>query len=168
MAGYMLLGATWLIMKTEGGVQTTARRWAWVAGAATIGGIGLVSVLTPFLQPAYMQRWFAFPAILYTAPVPLLVLACIYFLVDGLRKGRDIAPFLASLGLFIISFIGLGISFYPMIVPPGLSIWEAAAPRDSLAFLSVGAFVLIPIILIYTAFSYYVFRGKVAHGSGYH
>jgi cytochrome d ubiquinol oxidase subunit II len=168
MAGYMLLGATWLVMKTEGGVQTAARRWAWPAGAATIVAIGLVSLITPFLQPVYMQRWFAFPAILYTAPVPLLVAICVFVLADGLRKGREVSPFLASLGLFVTSFAGLGISFYPMIVPPALSIWDAAAPRDSLAFLSVGSFILIPVILIYTAFSYYVFRGKVATGSGYH
>ncbi|MDP4594603.1 MAG: cytochrome d ubiquinol oxidase subunit II, partial [Beijerinckiaceae bacterium] len=168
VAGYMLLGATWLIMKTEGDVQKAAVRFAWVSGVATFAAIGLVSIITPFLQPVYMARWFAFPAIVYTAPVPLLVLACGYWLFDGLLRGRDSAPFLAALGLFVCSFIGLAISFYPMIVPPGLSIWDAAAPRDSLAFLSVGSFILIPVILIYTAFSYYVFRGKVADSSGYH
>ena len=155
-------------MKTDGRVRSLARFWAWIAGGATIVAIGLVSLITPLLQPVYLERWFGYPAVLYVAPVPLLVLACAAILAIGLRRGQDTIPFLASLGLFVLSFIGLGISFYPMIVPPGLSIWQAAAPNSSLAFLSAGSFVLIPIILIYTAFSYYVFRGKIAHDSGYH
>lgn len=168
ICGYALLGSTWLVMKTEGELQNRGIRFARIAGAATLVFIAAVSLITPFLQPVYMERWFAFPAIIYTAPVPLLVLLFSYLLFDGLRKGRDTMPFLASLGLFVASYIGLAISFYPMIVPPDMTLWAAAAPRESLAFLSVGAFILIPIILAYTAFSYYIFRGKTAVSAGYH
>lgn len=168
IAAYMLLGSTWLIMKTHGGAEQVGRRFAWPCALATLAAIGLVSLITPFLQPVYMQRWFAFPAIIYTAPVPLLVLVCTWLLFKGLREERPAQPFLAAVGIFIVTFVGLGISFYPMIVPPALTIAQAAAPHESLAFLSVGAFILIPIILAYTAYSYWVFRGKAATGAGYH
>ncbi len=168
MAGYMLLGSTWLIMKTAGGAQDMGYRIAWFSAVATLSGIGLVSLATPFLQPVYFSRWFGFPQIVLLSPVPLAVAALALFLFDSLRKERETAPFLASLGLFALSFAGLGVSFYPRIVPPDITIPMAAAPRESLAFLSAGAFVLIPIILIYTAYSYYVFRGKVASAAGYH
>jgi len=116
-----------------------------------------------------MTRWFAWPQILYSGPVPLLLAADAYLLSSGLRERRELTPFLASLGLFVISYIGLGVSFYPYIVPTSLTIWQAAAPQNSLAFLLVGASVLVPIILTYTAYSYWVFRGKVnAHAGGYH
>ncbi|MGE3247053.1 MAG: cytochrome d ubiquinol oxidase subunit II, partial [Beijerinckiaceae bacterium] len=99
IAGYALLGATWLVMKTEGGARETGKRFALPAAAATLAAIGIVSLITPFLQPVYMERWFAFPAILYTAPVPLLVLACAYLLWRSLNRGNDTLPFLAALGL---------------------------------------------------------------------
>jgi cytochrome bd ubiquinol oxidase subunit II len=115
-----------------------------------------------------MARWFAWPAILYSAPVPLFVALAAFVLLDGLRQHREAAPFLAAQALFVLCYIGLGISFYPFIVPPSVTIWSAAAPDSSLAFLLVGAGVLIPIILAYTAWSYWVFRGKVDPSAGYH
>jgi cytochrome d ubiquinol oxidase subunit II len=160
LAGYALLGATWLILKTEGELQARARHLARLSGLATIGFIIAVSLWTPFLNPLYMSRWFAFPQILYTAPVPLLVALCVVALHHGLTSGRERLPFLAAQGLFILSYVGLGISFYPYIVPPSLSIWDAAAPPESQAFLLVGTAVLIPLILAYTAYAYWVFRGK--------
>ena len=166
--GYALLGATWLVMKTEGELQETSRKQAWVTGAATIVLIGAVSLWTPFLEPIYFARWFAWPAMLFSAIVPLLVLVCIYGLYTGLRDKSDYRPFFSSLGLFVLCFVGLGISFYPYIVPPSLSIWDAAAPDKSLGFLLVGALVLVPLILAYTAYSYWVFRGKVDPHEGYH
>ncbi len=166
--GYALLGATWLVMKTEGELQETARKQAWITGAATIVLIGAVSLWTPFLEPIYFARWFAWPAMLFSAIVPLLVLVCIYGLYIGLRDKSDYRPFLSSLSLFILCFAGLGISFYPFIVPPSLSIWDAAAPDKCLGFLLVGALVLMPLILAYTAYSYWVFRGKVDPHEGYH
>jgi cytochrome bd ubiquinol oxidase subunit II len=160
LAGYALLGATWLVLKTEGELQARARHLARLSGLATIGFIAAVSLWTPLLNPLYMSRWFAFPQILYTAPVPLLVALCVLALHHGLNSGRELVPFLAAQGLFVLSYIGLGISFYPYILPPSLSIWDAAAPPESQAFLLVGTAVLIPLILAYTAYAYWVFRGK--------
>ena len=166
--GYALLGATWLIMKTSGDLQERARRFAWITALATLALIGLVSLITPFLDPIFMQRWFAWPAIVYVAPVPIFVALAALALIWGLYKRREAMPFLAAIALFVLSYIGLGISFYPYIVPPSLTIWDAAAPDSSLKFLLVGACVLIPLILGYTAWAYWVFRGKVDPNASYH
>jgi cytochrome d ubiquinol oxidase subunit II len=166
--GYALLGATWLVMKTEGKVQARAYRLAWLAALGTLGLIGIVSLWTPLLNAQFMARWLAWPAVLYTAPVPLLVALAAFVLLSGLAKRREVSPFLAAIALFVLSYIGLGISFYPYIVPTSITIWSAAAPDASLKFLLVGAAVLIPLILGYTAWSYWVFRGKVHHASSYH
>jgi cytochrome bd ubiquinol oxidase subunit II len=168
VVGYALLGATWLVMKTEGTLQERSRRQALIAAVVTIALIGVVSQWTPFLHPVYFTRWFAWPTVIFSAIVPLLIAACAYYLYTGLRDKNDYRPFLASLGLFILCFIGIGISFYPYIVPPSLTIWEAAAPDKSLRFLLVGAVVLLPMILAYTAYSYWVFRGKINPDEGYH
>jgi cytochrome d ubiquinol oxidase subunit II len=166
--GYALLGATWLIWKTENHVQRRAYDIAlWVA-PATLLLIGLVSVWTPFLNPVYMQRWLAWPQFLLVVPVPLAVFGAAFILLKGLMKRREASPFLASQALFILCFVGLGISFYPHIVPNSVTIWQAAAPDNSLSFLLVGAAVLVPLILAYTAYSYWVFRGKVNAVGGYH
>ncbi len=167
VVGYALLGAGWLILKTEGELQERARRFAWMTGIGTLALIGLVSLITPFLNPIYMQRWFAWPAIVYSAPVPVFVALAALALFWGLYARRDAVPFLASVALFALSFIGLGISFYPYILPPAITIQDAAAPDSSLKFLLVGALVLLPLILGYTAWAYWVFRGKVGT-SGYH
>ena len=166
--GYVLLGATWLIMKTEGAIQQRMRGYARLAGIATLAAIGLVSILTPFQDPVYWERWFAWPAMLYSGIVPLLLAVAAWTLYTGLRDKRDATPFLASLAIFILSFASIGISFYPHMVPPSLTIWEAAAPASSLAFTLVGAAILLPIILGYTAYAYWVFKGKVKAGEGYH
>ncbi len=168
VVGYALLGATWLVMKTSGEMQQDARRFAWIAGPATLALIGAVSLWTPLMNAQFMARWFAWPAIIYTAPVPLLVAGAAFVLFAGLARRRDISPFLAALALFVLSYIGLGISFYPYIVPPSITIWSAAAPDASLQFLLVGAVILVPLILGYTAWSYWVFRGKVDPSTGYH
>ncbi len=166
--GYALLGAGWLIYKTEGHVQTEAQRFAKITAIATLVLIAIVSLWTPFLNPAFMERWLRFPQLLYVAPVPLLVLACAYLLYQGLEKHYHLQPFLASLALFVLCYIGIGISFYPYIVPGSVTIWQAAAPDNSLEFLLVGTLVLVPLILAYTAWSYWVFRGKVSTDGGYH
>lgn len=168
LVGYALLGATWLVLKTEGSVRDRAYRWSWITGIGTLALIGAVSLWTPLLNPIFLSRWFAWPQMLYTAPVPLLVTASALVLFTSLARRNDARPFLAALALFVLSFIGLGISFYPYIVPLSITIWDAAAPDNSLAFLLVGAAILIPLILVYTAYSYYVFRGKVDVESGYH
>jgi cytochrome d ubiquinol oxidase subunit II len=168
VVGYALLGATWLIYKTEGEVQREAYRFARLAAVGTLALIGAVSLWTPFLDPAFMARWLGWPQLLYTAPVPLLVAAAAMLLFRGLARHRELTPFLAALALFVLSYIGLGISFYPFIVPVSVTIWEAAAPDKSLGFLLVGAAILVPAILLYTSYSYWVFRGKVNAAGGYH
>lgn len=166
--GYALLGATWLIYKTDGAVQTQAVRFARISGVITLALIAIVSLWTPFLNDAFMARWFAWPQAIYVLPVPILVAGCAITLYVGLRERRDLMPFMASLGLFVLSFIGLCISFYPYIVPSSVTIWAAAAPDKSLFFLLAGSLVLLPMILAYTAYSYWVFRGKVKLSEGYH
>jgi cytochrome d ubiquinol oxidase subunit II len=168
VVGYTLLGATWLVMKTDGYVRLLAGRAAWLAGAGTLALVGLVGLITPFLEPQYLERWFALPNVFFTVWVPMLLLVAAYFFVRGLREERDAWPFLAAQSMFVLSFVGLGISFYPMIVPPSLTIEEAAAPDASLWFLLAGAVVLVPMILAYTAYAYWVFRGKVDPDHGYH
>ena len=167
VVGYALLGAAWLIMKTEGHVQERAYTQARILIFAMLAVIALVSAWTPFLNPRFLARWFSWPSIVYVAPVPILTVFAAYRLVVALRERRDQEPFVAVLALFLLCYAGLGISMYPTIVPPGITIWDAAAPDTSLMFLLVGAVVLVPMILAYTAYSYWVFRGKVAEG-GYH
>jgi cytochrome bd ubiquinol oxidase subunit II len=168
VVGYALLGATWLVLKTEGKVQQRAYRLAWLTAIGTLGLIGIVSLWTPLLNAQFMARWLAWPAIVYTAPVPLLVAAAAFVLLTGLAKRHELSPFVAAVSLFVLCYIGLGISFYPYIVPTSVTIWSAAAPESSLKFLLVGAVILIPLILAYTVWSYWVFRGKVHPTSSYH
>lgn len=167
VVGYAQLGATWLIMKTSGPLQEYAFRLARWLGAGLILCIAAVSAVTPFLESAYYERWFAWPNVLFTAQVPLLVAICGVLLFRSVRKRHERAPFLLSLALFLLSFIGLGISMFPYVIPNSITIWEAAAPESSQIFILVGAAVLVPIILAYTAYSYWVFRGKVG-GEGYY
>ncbi len=166
--GYALLGSTWLVMKTTDDLAERARRVARPATYLTLLGMGIFSLWTPLIGPHYLGRWLSFPAVIFSVVVPLLVLVCVAVIISGLNTQRDTRPFFAALGLFVLGFIGIGISFYPYIVPPSLTISEAAAPHASLAFLLVGALVLIPIILAYTAYAYWVFRGKVRPEEGYH
>lgn len=168
VVGYALLGATWLVMKTDGEVHDLARRFTSPLAIATLVLIGVVSLVTPFLQPAYLDRWFGWPTVLFSAIVPLLVLACAYALFHGLARNADSQPFFAALGIFVLCYAGIGISFYPYMVPPSLTIWDVAAPDESLSFLLVGAVFLLPIILAYTGYAYWVFRGKVDLHGGYH
>ena len=168
VVGYALLGATWIVLKTEGDLNVQMRRYAWWLGAATLGLIGIVSLITPFLDPVYFERWFNVPGSLVSMVVPVVMVALVWAFFTSLNDGKDLQPFLSALGFFIVSFIGIGISFYPMMVPPSLTIWQVAAPDSSLAFALVGAVILIPIILAYTAYAYWVFRGKLDPAEGYH
>ena len=166
--GYALLGATWLVLKTEDEVARIARKAAFGLGLVLLALICLVSILTPFMHEHFMQKWFAWPAMAFVAPVPLLVLVCAYALFKGLSDQSSLMPFLAVQGLFVLSYLGLLISFFPYIVPSSLTLWQAAAPDNSLRFLLVGAVILIPLILAYTAYAYWVFRGKVRAKHHYH
>lgn len=166
--GYALLGSTWLIMKTEGAIQVDMRRYAWKAAIATLLLIGLVSIWTPFQDQVYFERWFAWPSILLSVVMPLLVVATARGIFKGLSDDNDVRPFAYSLLLFALCFVGIAISFFPFLVPPALSIWDAAAPDKSLSFALAGTVILVPLILIYTAYAYWVFRGKIDPAQGYH
>lgn len=166
--GYALLGSTWLVMKTDGSVQTRMRRYAWRTGIATLGLMALVSILTPFQDAVYFQRWFAWPSLLLSLFMPILVLLSARGLFAGLNDHRDVSPFVYSLLLFVLCFIGIAVSFFPYLVPPSVTIWDAAAPEKSLSFALVGTVVLVPLILTYTAYAYWVFRGKINPEEGYH
>ena len=168
VVGYVLLGSTWLNMKTTGSLQKQSRSIAKIAGIATFGFIGLISLWMVFIEQQYLHRWFDAPNIYYLFVVPVLVFIVGVSLFITLKRARDVSPFLLSISLFLLSYIGLVISLFPNLVPPSISIWQAAAPDSSLKFLLVGSAFLLPIILAYTTYAYWVFRGKVKEGEAYH
>ena len=165
--GYALLGASWLIWKTEGAAQAHARRMAFVLGIATLIAMAAVSAATPFLHYDYWQRWFSLPGVFLTAQIPLLVLITAAVFFWGLRRSSERLPFLMVLALFFLNFLGLGVSVYPYLVPRTVTIWDAAAPPQSQQFMLIGTAVIFPVIIGYTAWAYWVFRGK-AGAHGYH
>jgi cytochrome d ubiquinol oxidase subunit II len=164
IVGYALLGACWLVMKTSGGVEKAARHYARPLLLALVAFIVLVSLWTPLQFPGIAARWFSWPNMLYLSPVPLITAALAISCWRGL-VGRHPT---AAVGLFVISFIGLAISTLPYLVPPSITIWQAAAPPKTQSFILIGTTVLIPFVLGYTVFVYYTFRGKVRPGEGYH
>jgi cytochrome d ubiquinol oxidase subunit II len=167
LAGYALLGVSWLIGKTQGSAQDHARRMAFRLGILTIVAMAAVSIATPFLAIDYWHRWFRMPGVLFTAQVPLATAVFAFLFFWSLKRGRERLPFLVALVLFALGFIGLGISMVPYIVPRALTIWDTAAPEKSQIFMLVGAVFILPLILTYTAWAYYVFRGKTVI-EGYH
>ncbi|MCS6947878.1 MAG: cytochrome d ubiquinol oxidase subunit II, partial [Steroidobacteraceae bacterium] len=167
LVGYALLGACWLNWKTDGSLQRQAATYAGRLGVGLLVAIAAISLATLTLEPRYPERWFSFPSVLATAQVPLATVLVSYLFFRSLRRGRELQPFLWALALFGLCVLGLAISIWPYVVPARVTIWEAAAPPRSQAFMLIGAAVLIPIILSYSAWSYWVFRGKVK-GDGYH
>ncbi|HVI59705.1 MAG TPA: cytochrome d ubiquinol oxidase subunit II [Luteimonas sp.] len=167
--GYALLGSCWLILKTEGATQKTARALTRPLVLVVVAFMGLVSAWLPFLDSRIMARWFEGGHFWWLAPVPLLALLNAFALWRAaMREGRDSAPFVLTLCFFVLGFAGLVLGIWPNIVPPALSIWDAASPPSTQVFLLVGIVILLPAILGYTWWSYSVFRGKVAADSGYH
>ncbi len=164
--GYLLQGATWLVMKTEGELQdwarTMARRCLW----GVLAFIALMSVWTPLTEPRIAERWFSLPNVFWFAPVPVLTLLVAGVLLRSLRRGAEVLPFLCSFALFFLAFTGLVISLWPYIAPPSITLWDAAAAPKSQAFMMVGTLFLLPVLLGYVTWSYWVFRGKVK--GGYH
>jgi cytochrome bd ubiquinol oxidase subunit II len=165
--GYTLLGSTFLAMKLTGDAETHAYRLAMRAGIATLLLMVAVSLATPFLLGRYWDRWFDWPQILFTSQVPLLTAITAFALYRAVKKKRRYRPFVLSLLLFLLGMIGLGVSIWPYVVPDSITIWDAAAPERSQSFMLVGTLVIMPIILAYTGWAYWVFRGKVAD-EGYH
>src|SRR5471032_986073 len=168
IAGYALLGATWLVLKTEGEVAKRARKHAEAMLYAVLAFMAVVSLWTPISIPRIAERWFSVPNIYFLWPVPAVTALVAYSAWRWLRAGREVLPFFAAIGLFLLGYLGLVISSYPYLVPPSLTIWDTAAAPASQMFMLIGTLVLLPLILIYTGFVYWLFRGKVRPGEGYH
>ncbi|WP_421863101.1 cytochrome d ubiquinol oxidase subunit II [Parvibaculum sp.] len=165
--GYGLLGATWVIYKTEGEIQEWAHRAAIILGSGMLVAMAAVSVMTPLLRPAIADRWFGGVNLLYLSPIPLLTLALAATLFWSIFSRRELLPFLSSVGLFILGLGGIAISLYPNIIPPSVTVWDAVAPRSSVIFAMVGVAVVLPMVLIYTIYAYSVFHGKASAEGGY-
>jgi cytochrome d ubiquinol oxidase subunit II len=166
--GYGLLGAGWLILKTEGDVQKIARRQGRVCLIGVLTAIGIVSAWTPVMDAAIASRWFSIPNVLFLAPIPIATLAVALLTWRALSGRSEFLAFAGGIGLFALSYLGIAISIYPLIVPPHFTLWQAASSDRTQAFLLVGALILLPVILMYTSWSYWVFRGKVRSEIGYH
>jgi cytochrome d ubiquinol oxidase subunit II len=166
--GYALLGATWLVMKTEGELQQRSRRQASLLLFGVLAFIVMVSIWTPFLNDQIARRWFSWPNMAYFGIVPVVTALIAYATWHTLHAGGEATPFLGAMGLFVMCYLGLVISVFPYIVPYSVTLWQAAASPNSMTFLLVGTMFLIPLVFLYTFWSYYVFRGKIRADTGYH
>lgn len=169
VCGYALLGATWLVMKTENDLRARSYRAAKRLLLVMLGFITLVSIWTPFHQPAIAARWFSLPNFYFLSQVPLvtfLIAAAAWYTLK--RQTHDRWPFFLSIGLFVLSYLGLAVSLWPYIVPRALTLWEAAAPPSTQIFTLVGVLIMLPIILAYAVLGYRIFGGKVQADAGYH
>jgi cytochrome d ubiquinol oxidase subunit II len=167
VAGYALLGACWLVWRLEGSAQAHARRLGKAAGVATLVLMAAVSLYNVLLRPEYAEKWLGTPELYYLWPVPILTALLAAMLWRALSTDRHSRPFWLSLALFFMGMVGLGVTIWPNVVPPGITIWEAAAPERSQVFMLVGVAITMPLIIGYTAWAYWVFRGKVGE-EGYH
>jgi cytochrome d ubiquinol oxidase subunit II len=168
IAGYALLGATWLVMKTEGPVAERARRQAKILLLAVLGFMAAVSLWTPLAEPRIAARWFSLPNFYFLWPVPTVTALVAFAVWRGLEQRRDVLPFLAAIALFLLGYFGLVISNFPYLVPPSLTVWDTAAAPASQIFMLLGTLLLLPMILGYVVFIYWLFRGKVREGESYH
>jgi cytochrome bd ubiquinol oxidase subunit II len=166
--GYALLGSTWLIMKTEGALQEIVFELTRPIVAVVVAFMGLVSTWLPFLSDHIMTRWFESGNLIWLSPVPLLALANAVALWRAVMRRQDRLPFVLALTFFALGFVGLVLGLWPNLVPPDLSLWEAAAPPSTQSFVLVGTLIMLPAVIGYTWWSYTVFRGKVVAGAGYH
>jgi cytochrome bd ubiquinol oxidase subunit II len=166
--GYGLLGAGWLVLKTEGAVRDAARHQGRICLVGVILAIAIVSIWTPFMSESIAARWFGWPNVLFLAPVPLATVLVAWFTGRAFGSDAQVVPFLGAIGLFVLSYLGIAVSLYPMIVPHHFTLWQAASSDRTQAFVLVGALALLPVILMYIGWSYWVFRGKVRGDLGYH
>jgi cytochrome bd ubiquinol oxidase subunit II len=167
-AGYALLGTTWLVMKTEGELAGRARELAKTLILLVLAFMALVSIWTPLATERIAARWFSSPNFFFLWPVPILTAAVAWFGWKWIVDGREVLPFFAAIALFLLGYLGLVISWFPYLVPPSLTVWETAAVPASQIFVLIGVLLLLPIILMYIGFVYWLFRGKVREGEGYH
>jgi cytochrome d ubiquinol oxidase subunit II len=168
VAGYALLGATWLVMKTEGSVAERARIWAKPLLLAVLACMAIVSLWTPLAFERIAVRWFSLPNILFFWWIPAVTALVAFAAWRWLETRREALPFLASIALFLLGYLGLLISNFPYLVPPSLTIWQTAAAPATQVFMLMGTLVLLPIILGYMVFNYWMFAGKLGEGEGYH
>lgn len=166
MFGYALLGAGWLVLKTESTLQT----WAKGAGRVALVGVTFailsVSIWTPLSDAHIAARWFSWPHVIFLAPLPLITSALVLVNWFSFLRNYEIVPFLSAIGLFLMSFIGIAVSLWPMVVPFRYSLWQAQSSASTQAFFLIGTLFLLPVILMYTAWSYWVFRGKIKRQHG--
>jgi cytochrome bd ubiquinol oxidase subunit II len=168
VAGYALLGTTWLVMKTEGPVAERARQQAKMLLIVVLAFMAAVSLWTAFGIPRISARWFSLPNFYFLWPVPIVTALIAFAAWRALETGREGTPFVASIGLFLLGYLGLVISSYPYLVPPSLTVWQASAAPESQIFMLIGTLVFLPLALCYTALIYWIFRGKVKPGESYH
>jgi cytochrome d ubiquinol oxidase subunit II len=183
VSGYVYLGSAWLVMRTEGDIQEWAYGIARKALFAVAGFMALVSLWMPFLhsdipflsagfdeilRTGLIQRWFGGPQMFFTSLVPLGFIAVTAFAWHSLRKKAEFAPFICGMLIFVTGFAGLAISIWPHVIPYSINLFDAAAAPSSQLLMLVGALILLPVILGYTAYIYWLFRGKVGHDDGYH
>jgi cytochrome d ubiquinol oxidase subunit II len=168
VVGYALVGATWVVMKTEGAVAESARRQAKILLLAVLVFMGIVSLWTPLKFERIAARWFSIPNIFYLSPVPILTTLTAFFGWRSLENGGEVVPFFCAIGLFLLGYLGIVISVFPYLVPPSLTIWDTAATPSSQMFMLVGTLPLLPVILGYYVFIYWLFRHKVRAGQSYH
>lgn len=166
--GYALLGAGWLILKTEDDIQERARKHGRFSLIGVLAGVGIVSLWTPLVSAEIAERWFSWPNILILAPIPLATLVTAFLIWRSLAGTSHAGPFIGAVVLFMLSYLGIAVSLWPFIVPHTFTLWEAASSNSTQAFLLVGTLFLLPVILVYSGWSYWVFRGKVRHDIGYH
>jgi len=166
--GYALLGAGWLILKTEGDIQKAARRHGKACLAGVLIAIAAVSVWTPLMSAEIAQRWFSWPNLALLSPVPVATAVTAFLTWRALDGRTEAGVFVGAVALFTLSYTGIAISLFPMIVPYHYTLWDAASSASTQAFLLVGTLFLLPVILVYTGWSYWVFRGKVRADVGYH
>ncbi|HVF17460.1 MAG TPA: cytochrome d ubiquinol oxidase subunit II [Steroidobacteraceae bacterium] len=166
--GYALLGSTWLILKTSGELQSIAYNLTRPLVAVVVAFMALVSAWLPFLSSHIMNRWFDSGNFIYLSPIPILAIVNAVLLWQAAMRRAETAPFIFALTFFALGFVGLVLGIWPNILPPNLSIWEAAAPPSSQGFVLVGTLIMLPAVLGYTYWSYSIFKGKVAADAGYH
>ncbi|WP_201557892.1 cytochrome d ubiquinol oxidase subunit II [Psychrobacter sp. 72-O-c] len=161
--GYALLGSTWLIIKTEHKLQVWARKISsWILSALVLAMV-VVTAFMYFSDIDALEGWFSLPGVLYIAPMPIIVLLLFFVMRKDLTTEREYRPFLLTVALFLMGYIGVCYAMFPYIVPYQMTIYEAAAADTSLSFILIGAVIMLPIILSYTAYAYYTFKGKSGH-----
>ena len=168
VVGYGMFGATWLVLKTEGRLRDWAYRKALQFLPAAAAFVLLICVWTPLAQPAVAERWLANSRLLMLAPIPLLTAFAGFQLRSTLRQRSVLTPFIWTVLIIISLGMGLAVSLYPFVVPFSVTLWDAAPQRESQMFLLTGVVILLPVVLAYTAYNYWVFRGKVQMHQDYH